>query len=60
MADQRTMITNLPDSGSAEHVAFELMKYIQYKTNPEITAKDAILDLYTECLDAAKHHRGRG
>ena len=59
MADQSVKITNLPDSGSPEMVAFKLYGSMLYAL-PEKSGIDAInqrLDLYATCLDAT--YRGR-
>jgi hypothetical protein len=47
MAAESVSVTNWPDSGSPERVAFDLMKYLRGTINvdPELT-KDAFLDLY--------------
>lgn len=54
MADQ-VRITNLPDGGSKERVAYDLARWI----NSDGKARDqkAILDLYAECLSATSDRR---
>jgi hypothetical protein len=54
MADQSILVTNMPDSGSPQRVAFDLMKEVIYRDETkEYKNKDEILVLYTECLKAA-------
>ncbi len=58
MADQSMRITNLPDSGSPERVALELAGRIKtFSPGGSFATKDAFLDLYAECLRAAKGSR---
>jgi hypothetical protein len=49
-------VTNWPDSGSAERVAYDMMKYfngfIEEKDKP--ARKKAFLNLYVDCLNATK------
>lgn len=52
MADE-IKITNLPDSGSVERVAFELLQTIRAK-NGYFGDEKSVLDTYARCLDAAK------
>ncbi len=57
MAEASTRITNLPDGGSAERVAFDLFKYMRVlapDANDKAAKKDALLDLYAECLHATR------
>lgn len=59
MADS-VNVANFPDSGSTARVAYDLMKYLQYSgiTTPDgQDSRKFILDLYAECLDAAKGRR---
>ena len=49
MADSVT-VTNMPDSGSHEAVALQLMRISVGYTN--VTTKDELLDRYVECLSA--------
>ncbi len=58
MADQSMRITNLPESGSPERIAIELMRTIitQEKWDGFQTRKP-ILDLYSECLRATRGTR---
>lgn len=55
-------IANLPDSGSPERVAFDLMKWLQNtvdKSAGKEALKAAYLDLYAECLQATRGGRPR-
>jgi hypothetical protein len=52
MADD-VRVTNLPDSGSPERVAFDLMKYLS-ASEPKPHGRDGWLRCYEECLDAVK------
>lgn len=57
MADQTVSISNFPDksSGSAERVAFDLLKWMSKVTDADKRAQ--YLDQYAECLAATKGHR---
>lgn len=58
MADDRMRITNFPDGGSAERVAYDLYNQVRVLI-PEgegRTIKEH-LDLYAECLQATTHQR---
>jgi hypothetical protein len=60
MADTSTKITNFPDSGSPERVAYDLMKYLQALVTEKSSVearKNAFLDLYAECLHATRGYR---
>lgn len=59
MSDERVRITNFPDSGSAERVAYDLMQYIISYADEfgETRTRDKILDLYAACLDATHDRR---
>lgn len=60
MADTSTRITNLSEGGSPERVAFDMFKYLRNlapDANEKSARKDALLDLYAECLYATKGHR---
>lgn len=48
MADQSVRVTNLPDSGSPEAVAFELWKYLR----PSSATADDQLQFYVKCRQA--------
>lgn len=51
MADQTVNVANLPDSGSHQRVAFDLMKYVRtYDATTEYKTKSEILNLYRDCL----------
>lgn len=54
-------VTNLPDSGSPERVAYDLMTYISRnghkRQNESVSIKDHVLDLYAECLRATQGGR---
>lgn len=53
MADQSMKITNMPDSGSHQRVAFDLMKEIRYDDdNVTYKTKKELLTLYVDCLKA--------
>jgi hypothetical protein len=59
MADQSVNVTNLPDSGSSQNVAFKLWDSIRWML-PEKKGVEGInqsLDLYATCLQAASHAR---
>ena len=62
MASESVSVTNWPDSGSPERVAFDLMKWLRntVKTGETEAAKDAYLDLYAECLRATNGLRRIG
>jgi hypothetical protein len=59
MADS-VSVTNWPDSGSAERVAFDMMKFlrnhVEENTGNEARRK-AFLNLYVDCLNATKGMR---
>ena len=57
MADSSTRITNMPDGGSPERVAFDLMQIVRVNEGNGKMTRTAILDLYTQCLDATKGYR---
>lgn len=57
MADQTVRVSNLPDSGSPERVAKDLLNLIRANQSGKYTTKDSILDLYAECLNATSGHR---
>jgi hypothetical protein len=60
MADSSTNITNWPDSGSPERVAYDITKFLQQllpKTSSNEERKNAFLDLYSECLHATRGYR---
>lgn len=59
MADTSTRITNLPDSGSPERVAFDLLKMVFVHEGRQKQTRDQILDLYAECIYAARGLRDR-
>ena len=48
MADQSVRITNLPDSGSPEAIAFELWKWLKSKSDDS----DEQLKFYVKCRRA--------
>jgi hypothetical protein len=52
-------VTNLPESGSTERIAFDLAeKVMSYEDTPSSDkARDYILDLYAYCLIAARGFR---
>jgi hypothetical protein len=56
MADTNTRITGLPDSGSPQRVAFDLMVRIYNNEGGPLDRRDT-LDLYAQCLDAATGRR---
>jgi hypothetical protein len=58
MADHTTTrVTNLPDSGSAERVAHDLLEMIfVHEGKPKMT-RAGILDLYAHCLHATTGRR---
>jgi hypothetical protein len=60
MADQTVRVTNLPntDSGSPQRVAYDLLLII-LRANEGRRTKDAVLDLYSECLQATLDRRLR-
>ena len=47
-------VTNLPDSGSRERVALDLMKMIRQTSQEPAVGKDALLLLYAECLNVTR------
>lgn len=60
LADQSVQITNLPDSGSRENVAYKLWDSLRYQLPEEGDYKARInryLDLYATCLQAANYGR---
>lgn len=57
MADNTIAVQSLPDSGSQERVAFNLMHQIRVGSPSSYADKDAILDLYAECLEATRGYR---
>lgn len=57
MASESVRITNMPESGSAERVAFELLEKIMYHEEMSGSPRKHILDLYAECVSAAHGHR---
>jgi hypothetical protein len=59
MADQVT-VTNMPESGSRQYVAFKLWEQLRFTLPDEGDWKAQInqsLDLYSTCLQAANHGR---
>lgn len=54
-------VTNWPDSGSNERVAYDMMKYLREMIEPEgegkAARKKAFLNLYVDCLNATRGHR---
>lgn len=59
MADQTVRV--LGDSGSPERVAFDLMEKIMFKDkNGSYITKQEIIDLYVDCLWAARQNRTGG
>lgn len=54
MADSSTRVTNFPDSGSAERVAFDLMSRIAMHEGNRKLTRDEALDLYADCLYATR------
>jgi hypothetical protein len=48
-------VTNLPDSGSSERVAFDLLKTISFKETDLTKDRSYYLDLYAECLHVTRH-----
>lgn len=61
MADQKVKIES--DSGSPERVALELMQYIRYhdkNTRAATEEKQALIDLYVDCLYATRFDRTGG
>lgn len=57
MANESTKITNFPDSGSAERVAFDLLKMVFQHEGRKTMSRDDILDLYVECWKATTGRR---
>lgn len=57
MADTSTRVTNFPDSGSAERVAFDLMTRIAIHGGNKKMTRDEALDLYADCLYATSGQR---
>lgn len=55
MADSMS-ISNWPDSGSNERVAYDIMRWLSATVEVEgkEARKDAFLDLYVECLKATR------
>lgn len=59
MADD-VRVSNMPDSGSREHVAYKLWSDLSYALPSEGDYKERInrsLDLYATCLQATSHGR---
>lgn len=60
MADSTVRIQNMPDSGSAARVAYDLTKYL-INHLPKAESKEdglnQILDLYADCYAAAQGQR---
>lgn len=57
MADA-VRITNLPDSGSPERVAYDLWLALRHNFNDRSTPQDTVriqLALYSQCLNAVSH-----
>lgn len=57
MANDSVRVSNMPDSGSAERVAFDLLGKVMYAENRDDADRAHILDLYAECLYAARGFR---
>ncbi len=58
MVDQNVKIANIPDSGSPERVALDLLGMcINQEKWDAFQTRAPILDLYAECLKATKGHR---
>lgn len=60
MADQSINVTNMPDSGSSENVAFKLWGSLRYLLPDQADWKENLnqsLDLYATCLSATNHGR---
>ena len=59
MADQTVKISNLPDKGSREAVAFDLAKYIREAewSERQTFSRDEFLDLYSDCLHVTSGYR---
>lgn len=57
MADQSMRVTNFPDSGSPERVAYDLLKMVFSHEGRQKMPRDEILDLYAECLYATRGFR---
>lgn len=60
MADQSVKITNMPDSGSRENVAYKLWRDLIWALPEQNDWKDRInlhLDLYATCLQATNYGR---
>lgn len=55
MADS-VSVTNFPDSGSPERVAYDLMKWVG-GADPKPQGRAGWLDLYAECLRATRGAR---
>lgn len=58
MADQSVKITNLPDSGSPQRVAYDLANRIWHAEHQPGSGtvqgfRSQFLDLFAECLDAS-------
>lgn len=61
MADQTVRIANMPESGSPARVAYDLyigLRPARAEGTPFEDRKKAMLDLYAECLEAARGARG--
>ncbi len=55
MASESVAIANIPDSGSPQRVALDLAERIKiFSPGGDFATKDDYLDLYAECLVAAK------
>lgn len=50
-------ITNMPDSGSAQRVALDLMRTIIIHEGNKNKSRTEILDLYADCLVATSGNR---
>lgn len=57
MAADSVKITNMPDGGSPQRVAYDLMSRIIHLEAGQTNTRKAVLDLYAECLDAAHGYR---
>ena len=58
MTEQSNRITNFPDSGSAQRVAYDLMtKILKHNHSSLENPREYLLDLYAECLSATNGRR---
>lgn len=60
MADQSVSVTNMPDSGSRENVAYKLWKDLRYHLPDKKDWQENVnlsLDLYSSCLNATNYGR---